>query len=202
MRTSKPISTITWNTIPFLTKKLLDLEKKRVISFWAYISHFPEEDEKKQHIHLFMIPVNRLDTEELQREFDEVDPNNALPIKCLTIKSSKFSDWYLYGKHDQDYLVSNGQSRRYKYTDDDFVVSSQEEFSEFIHMIDFSKFNGNRVRLVEEYVKEKKSFGELLMSGRVPMQQIPGWKQCYQAIWDLVWNQEDLQRGVYGKSHE
>lgn len=202
MRTTKPVSTITWNTERFLVNKLMELQKKRIISFWAFIRHFAEEDEKKDHIHLFMIPAIRIDTLELEREFDEVDPNNSLPIKCLTIKSSRFSDWYLYDKHDEDYLVSIGQSRKYHYSDSDFAVSSAEEFNEMIHTIDLSKFNGNRVRLIREYVEAGKSFAELILSGRVPMQQMSGWQKAYETLWSYIWDQEYLDRGDKGQSHE
>ena len=54
MRTSKTISTISYNTKDFLEFKLMELMDSGDISDWFFIQHFAEEDEKKDHIHLWV----------------------------------------------------------------------------------------------------------------------------------------------------
>ena len=50
MKTTKPISTISYNTPEFLENKLNELLANGLISFFAYILHEPEEDETKRHL--------------------------------------------------------------------------------------------------------------------------------------------------------
>lgn len=45
MKTSKPISTISYNSKPYLVKKLNDLKKAGILEFWSFIEHEPESDE-------------------------------------------------------------------------------------------------------------------------------------------------------------
>ena len=87
MQTSKTISNISYNTIPFLRCKLDHLKDHGIIEFWAFIKHFPEFDKdnlanKKDHIHLLIRPNKRLNTMMLGKEFYEPDPKNDLPLKC------------------------------------------------------------------------------------------------------------------------
>ena len=44
MKTSKPISTISFNTESFLRGKLRELEAAGILEFWAYIKHDPEPE--------------------------------------------------------------------------------------------------------------------------------------------------------------
>ena len=53
MKTKREISTISYNTVDFLVMTLNQLIKDHVISYWMFISHLPDEDEKK-HITMFI----------------------------------------------------------------------------------------------------------------------------------------------------
>lgn len=203
MKTSKPISSISYNTIPFLTNKLMELEKKRIISFWMFIPHIKEDDETRNHIHFFCIPNGKINTDSLEKEFEEIDPNNALPLKCIHFRSSKFDDAYMYFLHDESYLISKNQSRKYHYTEDDLVVSDQAYFNEFKHSIDYSKMNGNRIAVIREYVQNKKPFFLMVANGIVPIQQIRQWEIAYNMIYELTWgNIESLTIRGEGETHE
>ena len=98
MRTTKPFSTISYNTAEFLKEKLERLVLERVISFYSYIEHYPEEDEKKKHKHLLIIPNGQINTDELTDILNEIDMAHPLekPLGVLPWRSSKFDDWYLY----------------------------------------------------------------------------------------------------------
>ena len=72
MATSKPISSISYNSDSFLVDRLAVLSKAEVISFWAFIHHKAEKglDEVpgKAHIHLFVMPNKLVDLMKFQKE--------------------------------------------------------------------------------------------------------------------------------------
>lgn len=71
MRTSKPISTISYNSPDFLVDKLEYLKYLRLISYYEFIVHLPDKDDKKKHIHLYIEPNKVLDTEIFSYNFYE-----------------------------------------------------------------------------------------------------------------------------------
>lgn len=182
MRTTKPFSTISYNTEQFLTEKLNELVKKRVIKFWAFIEHIPEEDEKKKHKHLYMVPNGQLDTDQLDEFFREIDLEDITrpPLGIKMIVSSKWDDWYLYSCHDSAYLATKGQSRKYHYTQDDFKVSDDDDFTELRHTIDRTKY-AKTLDFVEK-VKGGASLIDLVMSGQIP---VPMFNQ-FQSMFNLI----------------
>ena len=72
MITRSNISTISYNTDDFLIFKLNDMIKNHCIEFWAFINHIPEEDERKAHKHLFIIPSGTVDTFALSDILEEI----------------------------------------------------------------------------------------------------------------------------------
>lgn len=140
MRTTKPISTISFNTPEYLAIKLDELLDARIISFWAFIPHKPEDDEagKKPHSHVYVVPSKLLQTDDIRAELREYDPSNPdKPRGCLMwINSKNFGDWYLYGLHDKRYLATKGESRRYHYTHDEMITSDPDELLRLARTID------------------------------------------------------------------
>ena len=104
MRTSKEISTISYNTEAFLYDRLQELLRNKVISDYIYIKHLPDDDERKEHIHLWLKPNKLLDSMDIQDFLKEIDPNNPKPLKVLDFKPSKSDDWILYCQHYRPYL--------------------------------------------------------------------------------------------------
>ena len=126
MLTSCAISTITYNTIKFLDDTLTGLIEKGKISFYCYIFHKAEDDELKDHIHLFIIPCSRIDTFALEGVLKEVDPHNDLPLGCIPFVHSKWEDWFLYGLHDDLYLRIKGKPpRKFHYSKSDMHCSNE-----------------------------------------------------------------------------
>ena len=116
MRTSKPFSTISYNSVNFLKSKLDEMITDKWIDFYAFVRHSPEDDELKEHIHLYIVPSTLLQTDyitEHLQEYDSTHPDK--PLGCIACKSSKFDDWYMYGLHDKAYLASKGQARKHYY---------------------------------------------------------------------------------------
>lgn len=193
MRTSKPFSTISYNSDEFLQSKLNDYVRRNVLSFWVYIEHFPEDDETKKHKHLFMVPNGQVETSQFVNDLKEIDLNNLdKPLGIMPIKSSKFADWYLYCCHNADYLATKGQLRIHHYQNSDFVVSDNDYFLEEIHHIDFSKFN--KVGVIKDAIQNDISFQQLVFNGQVPIQQFRYFQEVYNYISDIIGHGSETYR--------
>lgn len=127
MATSRPISTISYNTLPFLRQKLEELVTAHKIQAYMYIFH-KGEDGDKDHVHLRVIPNTRLDPMVLSEFFKEPDlkfPQNK-PLGVRPWRPSQEEDWLLYAVHDKDYMklkYSDDPHEKIEYKDSDIVVS-------------------------------------------------------------------------------
>lgn len=128
MKTIKPISTISYNTKPFLMGVLDRLVKNKIIEFWVFIHHEAEEDETKAHFHVYLEPSKSVDTIALREQFNEIDLANPKekPLGVLPFNKSDFPNWYWYGIHDVAYLASKGESRKYHYGLEDMTTNEAE----------------------------------------------------------------------------
>ena len=191
MRTTKPISTISFNTETYLKGKLDELVKAKKISAYHFIEHLPEEDEKKSHFHVWMLPSKMIQTDDIREEFKEYDPSNpSKPLGCLPFESSNFDNWYLYSLHDERYLSSKGQSRKYHYRRD-LVVSSDDDFlDEQIKKIDLLKLSPYQDMIDAQ--ESGLSWQEYFRRGTVPLAQI----NQFQTAWFTLQN-VNVYRGNY-----
>lgn len=183
MRTTKPISTISFNSRDYLTLKLNELTKAKVISFWSFISHKPEDDEggKKNHIHLYVEPSKMLQTDDLKEALKEYDPSNpSKPLGVLKWVFSKFSDWYLYSIHDKRYLALKGQSRRFHYLDSDFSSSDDDEFLSMVRSIDLISLSP--FADMENAIQSGVSWEEYFSRGTVPIPQIRQFQIAFETL--------------------
>lgn len=190
MKTSKPFSTISYNTADFLFQKLSELVSRRQIDFFAWVLHYPEEDESKEHKHLYIVPNGRVDTDQVLDYLLELDPKKPdKPLKCMRPHSSKFADWYLYALHDTAYLASKGQARKYHYTLSDVVCADNDYLLEEVHTIDYAKLN--RFASLRDAALSGQRFEELLLSGAIPIQQTYAYRQAF----DLMANYKTDRAG-------
>lgn len=122
MATQKPISTISYNTEPFLKEKLECWLKAHIIQSYMYICH-KGEDGDKDHIHVRIEPNKKLDPMDLQDELREYQLGKDKPLGVRPFRPSKEEDWILYAVHDEDYLKSKyrggekGEKLPYKWQD-------------------------------------------------------------------------------------
>lgn len=189
MRTTKPISTISFNTPGFLELKLNELLKAGRLSFWAFILHKPEDDEggKKNHFHVYVEPSKMLQTDDLRselKEFDPLNPNKSLG--CISWNSSKFDHWYLYALHDTRYLASKGQSRRFHYKHENIITSDSDDLlfkAKSIDLVSLSPYAD-----MEDAQKNGITWAEYFSRGTIPLPQI----SMFEKAWNLL-----LQRGTY-----
>lgn len=197
MNTRKPISTISFNTTLFLKEKLDELISSKVISYYCFINHHPEDDEagKKEHKHVYVIPTKQIQTVELGLEFWEYPTPDAAPLKCIEWKTSKWADWYLYGLHDTYYLASKNQSRKYHYVSEEMVFSDEDEFIYYVKSIDMLELSPYKA--LRDAVTSGISFEEYFCRGCIPINQI----EHYQIAYNIFRSENELRR--YGrKGHE
>lgn len=103
MATQKPISTISYNTEPFLREKLDSWVSAHIIQAYQYICH-KGEDGDKDHIHLRIEPNKKLDPMDLMEQLKEFPFGCKKPLGCRPFRPSKEEDWFLYAVHDEQYL--------------------------------------------------------------------------------------------------
>lgn len=195
MRTTKPISTISFNTPFFLDMKLQELYKNKIISFYAYIRHFPEDDEggKKEHYHVYIEPSKMIQTEDLKEQFKELDINKQdKPLGVLPFQSSKFEHWYCYSLHDSRYLASKGQSRKYHYNHDDIYSSDYNNLNYLSKTIDMLKLSPYSSMLDAQ--QQGLTWQEYFMRGGVPIQQL----NLFEKAWYLLLSTETYRNGQEG----
>lgn len=197
MRTSKPIATISYNSQEFLVQKLDELIQNHKISDYVFINHFAEEDEKKNHIHLWLKPNKLLDTMDLQKYLTELDPKNPTkPLKCIDFHISKIDDFILYGQHYAPYLASKGESREYHYTKDDFVYYDEDTFDDlYNHAFKGSEW-AKRNQILEALRDNTTSAPQLILNGTVPLNMATNLSALEKMMY-----QSGLERGAH-KNHE
>lgn len=136
IRTKRPISTVSYNSDDFLVDRLNALVEANLISFWAYINHKPEGDEKKFHKHLYIEPSRSLDTAVIRNYLKEIDKCNSKPLGVLPFRNSKFYDWYWYALHDKFYLAiqrPNEKEKEYHYSNSDIHCNDDDYFTNLVN---------------------------------------------------------------------
>lgn len=190
MQTIKTISNIAYNTIDHFEGVIMDLLQRGVIE-WAYwISHEPDKDELKPHVHFVLKPSRRLDTAVLRKEFLEYDPRNPLPL-CCTMKwnfTNSMDDWLLYVVHDPAYLVSKGQLRNITYSFEDLRATDYDALRMDWNAIDRTKFE--RLHFLEKAIEENTPFSVLVQQGIIPISQRAQYEAQYRALWYDKYNRE------------
>lgn len=170
MRTSKPIATISYNSQDFLVHQLDELIKNHKICDYMFINHFAEEDEKKNHIHLWIKPNTLLDTMDLQKHFTEINPSNPTkPFKCIDFRLSQVDDWILYNQHYEPYLASKGESRKFHYTRDDFVYNDEDTFDDLYNHAFKGSDWAKRNQILEALAQGQMNPTQLILNGTVPL---------------------------------
>ena len=181
MQTSKPISTISYNTIEFLTSVLDYLIRTHVIDYYMFIPHIGEDDgfgeNEKDHIHLFIIPNHRINTANLDSYFIEPVPN-SLPLKCINWNTSNPDDWILYVLHDPEYLLTKFEHRELQYHFGNIKSSCKETLRRmFRHAYQSSGYA--RMRNLYQYAASNGLLTDLMRIGAIPINQIASYEQYF-----------------------
>lgn len=166
MATSKPISTISYNTEEFLYEKLELLVQRHEIQCYQYIKH-KGEDGDKDHFHVRLEPNTRLDPMNLTELFREFDPNHEKPLGVRPWHNAKEEDWILYVLHDKEYLklkLADSKDGKIPYTLDDLVVS--EFYDKEIMYIRAKQSFSNMTASIVKQLQEGKTPIQLLQEGK------------------------------------
>lgn len=131
MNTTKPFSTISYNSKIFLRSKLNELLENKIINEWYFIHHKGETDwftneREKDHFHVYMSPCHKVDCDALRELFQEIDPTCDKPLGCMPFQPSKIDDWIMYGIHDEHYLNTKGEVKEFSYSWKDIVGYDDE----------------------------------------------------------------------------
>lgn len=177
MKTRRPISTISYNTDNYLEVMLNYMIDHGEINFWTYINHVPDEEVRKAHKHLYIMPDKQVDTSNIIALSCEFDLINPLPLQCKPFRYSKWDDWYLYSKHDKYYLKYKGLERHTFYKDEDFITNDLDYLHILVHGIDESPYRGYDSIIDAFYNGEK--FADLIENGKIPLNRI----NQYSTVW-------------------
>lgn len=187
MRTSRPFSSISYNTLDWITSKLNELVEQGHLLFWAFIEHFPEEEEAKKHLHVFCMPSGLFDTSQIKSFFaepvpqpEDPDAEPIPPLGWLPCVYSNFQDWYLYALHDSNYLAAKHQIRKYHYRDSDIHCSSPEFLRNLVDHIDWSRINPMG-KIIQAAV-EGQSFQEFIVSNPIPIVQFSSAQKIFSFV--------------------
>ena len=182
MRTSKSISTISYNTPEFLSAKIKQWRDLGIIEYGMWVFHQPESDEKKAHCHVFLKPAKLIQTMDLESDSCEIDPQNPdKPLKMVSFRVSKESDWLLYSIHDPYYLAEKGLTREFVYSYDDIHTTCHDTLNDIItHMSDDRK--GRLEYRIVDCINRGMNWTQIVQSGMIPIRQISGARIMYMAI--------------------
>lgn len=183
----------------FLKMKLDELYKSRKIDMYCFISHLPEEEELKQHIHLAVNPNIRIDTRDLDDFLSEPDDNNDKPLGTCgiwyIIGKNNFYDWLLYVLHDLNYCHLKGYpDRKYVYSKYDFITSNQDyiinSVYEAYHQSNFA-YNRTILDLVQNVPAK-----EIVKSGYININNMANFRyltEFFQAADSNIKNKKELK---------
>ena len=180
MRTSKFISTISYNTESFLQNVLNNLILDKKIVFWAYIIHFPEIGERKKHIHLILQPNGILDTDIFSDLFAEPVYDSEIPLNVMPWRTSNFLDFVLYGIHDVNYLAKKLLKKKFHYSIADFKTSDIDYLNEMFYSSDMSKFS--RLDFLKMALDDGLTFSQCVARGLIPLSQAKQYQFVYQCL--------------------
>ena len=124
MATQKPISTVSYNTLPFLREKLDLWLSQHIIQTYQFIRH-KGEDGDKDHTHVRLEPNKKLDPMELTEALKEFPIGSDKPLGVRPWRPSKEEDWFLYAVHDPEYMAikyPNDRNEKLPYDWHDIVV--------------------------------------------------------------------------------
>lgn len=179
MKTFKPIATITYVDNDYLISQLNALVNTGDIEFWAFINHKREDITLKDHTHLFIQPIAKLETRDLQ--FTQNELKGTMPYK-----KSDFGNWFFYCSHNKLYLSSKKLEKKYTYSIGDFVASDYNSFVAMVQTLEIEEFLNDCDSIllkIKKSVKAKIPFSNLVYNGWIPINQIRNYQKAYDDIW-------------------
>ena len=186
MKTTKSISTISYNSTSYLIGTLNDLVKSKKVTYWCFIYHkaepTPDEAGLKAHHHVYIEPSKLIQTDDIVDALKEIDFNHPdKTLGCMPFRTTKrFGDWYLYALHDRRYLSLKNQSRHFHYTSDDIKTNNPEYLAYLVYNIDMSEISPYDV--MYEYITKGILFTDYVRDMHIS----PLHASQYKKVWDYM----------------
>ncbi len=200
MKTSLPLSTISYNTDAFLRARLDELIKAGKLVFWAYIKHDPEpsldndDGNGKEHRHVYFELADSLDPQSLREYFVEFDPTHpTMPLGCQPIRKSKFEPWFLYVLHNREFLAKKGLTRALFYTPDQVVTSDADYLHSLVVNTDFCKTD--KVQRIFEQGLNHAPLASLVQAGVIGLRDMHNAKLVYEQGYNKA-EQEEHEKNL------
>lgn len=187
MKTSVPISLISYNTEDFLKLKLDDMIENQIIFNYVYIKHDADVDALKDHIHLTIFPTDRIDTLQLKSYFSEpCDDIKPLGISPVINKCSNTDTMFLYYIHDEKFLNSVNEVRNIynypieclHYSDVDHFTSIMNNAFKFLDNISIKVSTKQIIEAIDGGI----SYKDFLKKYNPPTNQIQSIKVLYDSF--------------------
>lgn len=198
MKTTKAISTITYNTLPFLDLKLAELVKNNIIDFYFYVFHYGETNMQtgeieKNHVHLYMRPCKQVETNDFKSYFAEKDENSDKPLTCLPIEKVYSNyDAYYYFIHDSDYLASKNLQRQYHYTFNDVKTNDVDYLKEFVALLPIPQ--NARYKQIKSLIIDGATDVDLLDCGLVTLKSYAYMKSAFATIRQNIYSKNPYSK--------
>ena len=190
MRTSKPISTISYNSDTFIKNKIEEWKNCGFIEFGMWIRHQPDEDNKKSHCHVYLQPAKLIQTMDLENDSIEIDPQNIdKPFKMIAFRVSKESDWLLYAIHDKIYLNEKGLQRNVFYSFDDVQSTCSDTLNDIISRLSDERKGRIEYRILE-LIDRGLTFSQIVRSGLIPIRYMSSAKIMFEALYSPEYDKE------------
>lgn len=196
MTTNKPFTTISYNTVGFLTRKLDTFIQDGYISFYALYPHKGEGDEggKKDHIHLYIEPNRKVDTQALFSELEEIDilvdkfleldptEQKMHILKCMPARTSsgKFDHWYMYSQHNPQYLKAKNLVKKFFYKAEDCITNDTDYLNFLVQQIEPIALTPYQT--IIEAINSGLEFHHFVAKGQIPIPLI----KSYEKVWSIL----------------
>lgn len=211
MITNKPFSTISYNSIGFLTNKLDLFVDDGYIVFYALYPHKGEDDEsgKKDHIHVYIEPNKRIDTQALFTELEEVDiPLNEFLelapqeqklhiLKCMPCRTSsgKFAHWYMYSQHNPQYLKAKNLTKKFFYNAEDCITNDNDYLHYLVQQIEPIPLTPYQA--IREAIENGETFHEFIAKGQIPITLIHAYSKAYDLMLKSIYDERRAKGQTY-----
>ena len=184
MKTKQKISFVSWNTTNFLDYQLNQLLKERLIYFYIYIFHLPEDDEDKEHHHVIIYPAKPLDYDDIKVRLTEPVKNGLKPlgISFIPFIESKDGDlhWILYNLHDPVYCkIKCKEEKKYTYPVENLISPDEDTLKHKVHEA-YTTTDFYKDSKINDMIKAGISPAELIDNGYIPIKEACSYHHYFQ----------------------
>lgn len=170
--TSKPLSTITYCSNKFLNKTLKELEEKGIVTFWFYINHEPDVDDKVKHTHLRIELGRPVDPEQIRKIFTQ-KKKKGKDENSRMFRPSKLEDAILYFIHDQEYLLAKEKPRNIFYKFKDMHTNNKKELEGcYFEAREWLRNTILKDKCTEDKIKNGEKISELIDQGLITSKNV------------------------------